>query len=92
MTAKIILLSIISIFYLIYTIRYLLLFNRKNYFTDRLKTFHIIMIWLVPFVWIILLKNLFKPTPGSGEFPDKKDPDSLTECGLGIWIDSSTGN
>jgi hypothetical protein len=24
-------------------------------------------------------------------FIDKKDPDTLTECGLGIWIDNSTG-
>ena len=88
---KIALVSIIGIFYIIYTIRYLIRFNQNKYFTGRLKIFHIVMIILIPFIWIILLKNLFKPTPGSYHFIDKKDPDTLTESGLGIWIDNSTG-
>jgi len=91
MIMKIALVSIIGIFYIIYTIRYLIRFNQNKYFTGRLKIFHIVMIILIPFIWIILLKNLFKPTPGSYHFIDKKDPDTLTECGLGIWIDNSTG-
>jgi len=91
MIMKIALVSIIGIFYIIYTIRYLIRFNQNKYFTGRLKIFHIVMIILIPFIWIILLKNLFKPTPGSYHFIDKKDPDTLTESGLGIWIDNSTG-
>jgi hypothetical protein len=91
MVMKIAIVSIIGIVYIIYTIRYLILFNQKGYFAGRLKMFHILMMWLIPFIWIILLKNLFKPTPGSYHFIDKKDPDTLTECGLGIWIDNSTG-
>jgi hypothetical protein len=92
MIIKIVFLSIIGIFYIVYTTRYLIHFNRNNYFTGWLKTFHIFMIWLVPFIWIMLLKSLFKPTPGSHKFIDKEEPDSLTESGLGIWTDSSTGN
>jgi hypothetical protein len=92
MIIKSIFLSIIFIFYFVYTIRYLIQFSAKNYFTGRLKTFHILMLWLVPFIWIILLKSLFKPTPGSYEFINKEEPDSLTESGLDVWTDSSTGN
>jgi hypothetical protein len=73
------------------SIRYSIHFSRSNYFTGGLKSFHILMIWLIPFIWIILLKTLFKPTPGSYQFNNKKEPDSLKEGGLGIWIDSSTG-
>jgi hypothetical protein len=91
MIIKIVLASLVCIVYFVYTIRYLLFFNRSNYFTGRLKVFHILMIWLVPFLWIILLKNLFKPTPGSYKYLDNKEPDSLTESSLGIWIDQSTG-
>jgi hypothetical protein len=91
MIIKIALLSVICNVYIIYTIRYLIHFKRSNYFTGGLKIFHILMIWLIPFIWIILLKSLFKPTLGSYQFVDKKEPDSLTESGLGIWIDPSTG-
>jgi hypothetical protein len=92
MIMKIALVSIVGLVYIIYSIRYLIHFIQNKYFTGRLKIFHIVMIFLVPFIWIILLKNLFKPTPGSYQFIDKKDPDTLTECGLGILIDNSTGN
>lgn len=81
----------IAVGYLIYTIRYLIEFYRSNYFTGWLKAFHVVLIFLIPFLWIILLKGLFKPTPGSYQFDDKKDPDSLSESGLGIMIDPSTG-
>jgi hypothetical protein len=91
MTIKLVILAVILIVYLTYTIRYSIEVNRSNYFTGRFKAFHIVLIWIIPFVWIILLKGLFKPTPGSHEFTDKKGVDSLSESGLGIWIDQSTG-
>jgi len=91
MIIKIAIVSIIGIIYIVYTIRYLIRFNQNKYFTGGLKIFHMVMIFLIPFIWIILLRNLFKPTPGSYHFIDKKDPDTLTESGLGIWIDNSTG-
>ncbi len=49
------------------------------------------MIWLVPFLWIFILKSVTKPTPGSDKFEDKSNPESSTECGLGIWMDQGTG-
>ena len=87
MIIKIVLLSIICIGYLIYTVPYLIHFSRSNYFTGWLKAAHLLLICIIPFVWIILLKSLFKLTPGSHEFPDKKGPESMNESGLGIWMD-----
>ena len=91
MIPKISALSVFVVVYLVFTVRYLIQFNRIKYFSGWLKGFHILMMWMVPFLWIILLKGLFQPTPASCEYPDKKGPDSMSECGKGIWIDPSTG-
>lgn len=72
MIIKIVLLSVICIVYIIYSIRYSIQFCRSNYFTGGLKGFHMLMIWLIPFIWIILLKTLFKPIQGSYQFNNKK--------------------
>src|SRR5579872_1208551 len=91
MIFKICLLSISCLVYLIYTTRYLIKFIESKEFSGGLKVFHIIMIWLIPFIWIMLLNALFKPTPSSYVYLDKKNPDSMSESGLGIWMDESTG-
>ena len=63
------------LFYLIYTIRYSLVFKKNTIFSGRLKAFHFCMIWLIPFIWILLLKGFTKSTPGSHELEKKKDSD-----------------
>ena len=73
MTIKLVILAVILIVYLTYTSRYSIEFNRSNYFTGRFKAFHIVLIWIIPFVWIILLKGLFKPTPNKPQFLLKDD-------------------
>ena len=80
------------LFNLIYTISYSIEFKKNIVFTGQLKKFHFIMIWVVPFLWIFLLKSLMKPTPGSHKFKVKKDPDSFTESGLGVWAGSPNYN
>ena len=67
------------IFYLIYTIKYAIVFKKNSFFNGRRKTFHTIMIWLIPFFWIMILKTLFKSTPGTASFQDKKDPDKFDD-------------
>jgi hypothetical protein len=73
------LLAVIVAYYLIYTIRYAIIFKKNSFFTGGRKTFHAIMIWLFPFVWISVLKSILKPTPGSYVFQDKKDPDKMED-------------
>lgn len=65
--------SIVS-FYLFVTIRYSLKFSKSNLFPRKVKLLHFVMLWLIPFFWILLLKNLHKTMPGSHEVPQKEDP------------------
>ena len=90
MTKEVIIYSIVTawiLFYLMYTIKYSIVFKTNVIFTGKTKTFHLIMIWLVPFLWIFLLKSLMKSTPGSFEINEKKNPESFTDIGLGKRID-----
>jgi hypothetical protein len=42
------------------------------------------MIWVIPVLWIFLLKNLLKSTPGSHHYPHKKGDDGFYESGIGM--------
>lgn len=64
----------IIIFYLIFTIRYFLVFRKNIIFTERIKIFHLIMIWVIPFIWIIILKSITQSSPGSYEVKNKSEP------------------
>ena len=77
MTIKIILLDVIIIgviiFYFAFTLRYFFEFKKNLIFTGKVKIFHLIMIWVIPFLWILVLKSLTKDTPGSYEIEDKSN-------------------
>jgi hypothetical protein len=79
-------LLVAAIAYLIYTIRYFLVLKKSIYFSKKIKILHLILIWAIPFLWIIFLKGLTEPTQGSYEFEDKKTPEPMTESGQGIWL------
>lgn len=85
------LLAAIVLFYLFYTLRYTITFSKNVLFTGRRKTFHSIAIWLVPFIWIWILKSILKPTPGSSEFLNKKDPDKFND-NTSDWMVFSESN
>ncbi len=61
----------VVIFYFVFTIRNFLVFRKNVIFTGKIKVFHLIMIWLIPFIWILILKSLTKSTPGSHEIENK---------------------
>ena len=80
-------LILIIIIYVVYTIRFTKELKTSRLFSKKVKTIHFILIWLIPFLWVFVLKNLTKSIPGSHEFENKKDADPFTESGLGIWMD-----
>jgi hypothetical protein len=41
------------------------------------------MIWIVPFVWILILKALTRRTPGSFEIENKEDPKPFSNSANG---------
>jgi hypothetical protein len=78
---QVIILSVAFIAYLILTIRYFISLQKEIIFSKRMKLVHSILIWLIPFVWILLLKGLAKRTPGSHEVEEKEDPQPFSKMG-----------
>lgn len=83
MAIKIILLDLIIfgiiIFYFVFTTRYFFEFKKNLIFTGKIKVFHLIMIWVIPFLWILILKCLTKDTPGSYEIENKSNPKPFSD-------------
>jgi len=80
------------IFYFIFTIRYFFVFRKNVIFTGKIKVFHLVMMWLIPFIWILILKALTKSTPGSYQIEKKgaaipfsdNDDDSVKASQMGF--------
>lgn len=84
-------LVIIFLIYLVYTLNFALKFNKTDtYLTNNQIVFHNILIWLIPFFWIMILKTLIKPTSGSSKFKKTKSNGGFYESGIGIWGHSDT--
>ena len=50
------------LFYFLYTLSFALKFNKTDvFYTKKQRLTHNIMIWVIPFIWIIILKALDKP-------------------------------
>ncbi|CAN5662076.1 hypothetical protein BH11BAC3_BH11BAC3_20810 [soil metagenome] len=92
MAIKYLILTVLIAASLIYSLIYTVKFRETKLFTGNVRTFHLVMIWLVPFIWIFILKSITKSTPGSHEFPDKNNSTTFTESGLGIWADPSSND
>ena len=71
---QILIIAAIIVFYLIFSFRYFLKLKKNMIFTGAIKNFHLTMIWIVPFVWILILMALTKSTPGSYLIEKKEDP------------------
>lgn len=72
------------LFYLIYTLNFALKFSKMDTcFSDRQKLTHEILIWLIPFIWIVIVKTIIKPTPGSHDYKRKDEDGGFYESGLG---------
>ena len=70
---KYIVLPILLITYLIYTVNYAKELEKSVLFSKRLRKVHMIMIWLIPFLWILIIKLFTRSTPGSYEIENKKE-------------------
>jgi len=91
MPMKYYLLFALLIIYFIWTLRFAIKFNTTDvYFNKGQKIIHNVLIWLVPFIWIMIIKTITKPTPGSYNY-DKKDRGSFSESGIGLGDGSEHG-
>ena len=57
---------LLGVFYFIYTLSYALQFYKTAHrvFAKREKLINSILIWIIPFVWIVILKTMLKPSIG----------------------------
>jgi hypothetical protein len=63
-------------------------FNKTDvYFDERQKLFHNFLIWVIPFIWIMIIKTITKPTPGSANYKKTNDKGTFSESEIGIWSD-----
>ena len=78
------------IIYFIWTLRFAIKFNATDiYFNKRQRMIHNVLIWIVPFIWIMIIKMMTEPIPGSHHYNKTKDKGSFSESGIGILGDSS---
>ena len=79
--------------YFIWTMRFAIKFNKSDlFFSKRQRLTHNILIWLVPFIWIMILKTILQPTPGSASYKKTKAKGDFYESGIGIWGDGPQAN
>ena len=72
--------------YFIYTLNFAIKFNRTNTaFSGNQKLVHNFLIWIIPFFWIMIVKTMTKPTPGSDKFKKTKLDSGFHESGIGIF-------
>lgn len=80
---KIILILSVFVFYFIFTLSYYKKLSQSVLFSKRIKLFHKVAIWIIPFIWILILIGVTNRTPGSFEIIDKKHDEP--------WSDPYTG-
>jgi GT2 family glycosyltransferase len=82
----------VFLFYFIYTLLFAIKLHKSHtLFSRKIKLIHHILIWLIPFIWVILLKALLKPIPGSHKA--KKEIDAgFYESGIGESGDGGSGH
>ncbi len=66
-------LLLLVLVYLVVTVRYSVTLLKSPVLPKRLRYLHLVLIWAIPFVWIMLLRILTGPTPGSYGIDRNKD-------------------
>jgi hypothetical protein len=62
-------------------------YRTNNFFSKKAKWIHLVLIWILPFLWILFLRMMEKPIPGSFDHSIKRkenpylDENSFHESG-----------
>lgn len=79
-------LGIVFAIYVIYTLNFAIKFNRTNtIFNKNQKLIHNVLIWAIPFFWIMIVKTMLNPTPSSAKSKKTKPNPDFYESEIGIW-------
>lgn len=72
--------------YFLYTLNFAIEFNRtKTYSVTNKNYYTISFIWIIPFFWMMIVKIVTRPTPGSDKFNKTKQDSGFYESGIGIY-------
>lgn len=73
------------LFYFLYTLSFALKFNKTDiFYSKKQRLVHNIMIWVVPFFWIMILKTIEKPIPSRNGYK-KQIETSNDGTDVGWW-------
>jgi hypothetical protein len=61
------------LFYIGFTISHSIKFSKSILFSKKIKIIHIVLFFLIPFIWLFFLKEFSKSALGSHHFPNKVD-------------------
>jgi hypothetical protein len=79
-------LTILFIVYFLYTLTFAIKLSKSgDVFNDNQRLLHHVLIWIIPFFWIVVVKSMIKPTLGSDKFRKTKADSGFHESGIGIW-------
>ena len=79
-------LAIIIITYFLYTLTFAIKLSKvDSVLNHNQRLLHHVLIWIIPFFWIIIVKSMIKPTHGSIKFKKTKPISGFHESGIGIW-------
>jgi len=79
-------LGLIFVIYLIFTLNFAIKLNKSvTHLTDNQLLLHNILIWVIPFFWVIVLGSILPPTPGSSKSKKGRSNGGFYESGIGIW-------
>lgn len=77
--------------YIAWTLKFAIEFNRtENYFDKKQKRIHNILIWMIPFIWIVIIKTVTKPVHGSMKY-NRTSKNEFKENGS-IWGGAGESN
>ncbi|HZI25335.1 MAG TPA: hypothetical protein VFD46_09670 [Chryseolinea sp.] len=86
-------LALLFVFYFLFTLNFAIKFNKvDSTFIENQKLIHNVLIWLIPFFWIIILNTVVTPTLGSTKNGKAKSKNGFSESGIGIWTDHDGGH
>ena len=79
--------TILFIVYFLYTLTFAFKLNKvdNNVFTDNQRLLHNVLIWLIPFFWIMIVKSMVKPTSGSSKFKSSRKNSGFYESRIGFF-------
>jgi hypothetical protein len=79
-------LGLIFAVYLIFTLKFAIKLNKSvTHLSDNQLLLHNILIWVIPFFWVIILEAILPPTPGSSKSKKTKSNGGFYESGIAIW-------